>query len=129
MDITPERTDENLDNLASALRELDARFRVFDGPPRGVEIPGGITTKWLREMDTITLVTSAGPFDISMVPDGTAGYEDLVVGSELIRYGNRGVPVASLEDVIRSKEAVGRPKDLLTIPALRAHLRRSRTRQ
>lgn len=129
VDITPERTDDNLDRLASALRELDARFRVVDGPPRGVEIPGGITTKWLREMVTITLVTSAGPFDISMVPDGTDGYEDLVVGSRLIRYGNHDVRVASLEDVIRSKEAVGRPKDVLVIPALRAHLRRSRAGQ
>jgi hypothetical protein len=129
VDITPEGTDQNLERLAGALRELDARFRVVDGPPRGVEIPGGITTSWLREMVTITLVTSAGPFDISMVPDGTAGYEDLVRGRQLARYGNRDVPVASLEDVIRSKEAVGRPKDLLTIPALRAHVRRRRAGQ
>jgi hypothetical protein len=129
VDITPEGSDKNLDRLAAALRELDARFRVVDGPARGVEIPGGITTKWLREMVTITLVTSAGPFDISMIPDGTDGYEDLAVGKQLIRYGNRDVPVASLEDVIRSKEAAGRPKDLVTIPALRAHVRRRRAGQ
>jgi hypothetical protein len=129
VDITPARTDENLDHLVAALRELDARFRVVDGPARGMEIPGGITTRWLREMVMITLVTSAGPLDISMVPDGTHGYEDLVLGRQFMRYGNRVVPVASLEDVIRSKEAVGRPKDLLVIPALRAHLRRRTARQ
>lgn len=124
VDITPERTDKNLDRLAAALRELGARFRVFGGPPRGVEIPGGLTTKWIREMVTMTLITSAGRLDISMVPDGTEGYDDLVRARQLIRYGDREIPVASLEDVIRSKEAAGRPKDLVTIPALRAHLRR-----
>lgn len=129
VDITPANTKQNLDRLAAALRELGARFRVADGPPRGVEIPGGITTSWLREMVTITLVTTAGPFDINMIPDGTAGYDDLVKGHQRIRYGNRDVPVASLEDVIRSKEAAGRPKDLVTIPALRAHLRRTTPRQ
>jgi hypothetical protein len=34
------------------------------------------------------------------------------------------VPTAALEDVLRSKEASGRPKDLAVIPAIRAHLRR-----
>jgi len=122
-------TSDNLDRLAVALRELEARFRVFDGPPRGVVIPGGVTAHWLREMATITLVTSAGPFDVSLIPDGTAGYEDLVINRQLLPYGSRIVPVASLEDVIRSKEAAGRPKDLLVIPALRAHLRRMRPPQ
>ena len=124
IDITPANTKQNLDRLAGALQALDARFRVVDGPPQGVEIPGGITASWLREMVTITLVTKAGPVDISMIPDGTAGYDDLARGRQVIRYGIHEVPVASLEDVIRSKEAAGRPKDLVTIPALRAHVRR-----
>jgi hypothetical protein len=35
--------------------------------------------------------------------------------SESIASKTQGVPVASLEDVIRSKEGAGRPKDLLVI--------------
>jgi len=38
----------------------------------------------------------------------------------------RPVPVASLADVIRSKEAANRPKDQLALPALRLLLQRSK---
>ncbi|MCA1735382.1 MAG: hypothetical protein LC739_04505 [Actinobacteria bacterium] len=129
VDITPATSGKNLERLAAALRELDARFRVPHGPARGVAIPGGITAAWLREMVTIAFVTSAGPLDVSMVPDGTQGYDDMVGDSLVLLYGDRRVPVASLRDVIRSKEAAGRPKDLVVIPALRAHLRRNTARE
>ena len=85
---------------------------------------GGVTGRWLASMATMTFTTNAGPFDISLRPDGTDGYEDLAERTQQLRYRDRDVPVASLEDVIRSKEAAGREKDLLVIPALRAHLRR-----
>jgi hypothetical protein len=87
-------------------------------------IPGGISVEWLAQIVTLTMVTNAGPLDVSMIPDGTTGYDDLVVNRELMPYGTHMVPVASLADVIRSKEAAGRAKDLMVIPVLRAHLRR-----
>jgi hypothetical protein len=124
IDLTPSTTPENLQRLATALIELGARFRVFGGPPEGVEIPGGITDEWLSEMVTVTLTTVAGPLDIALRPDGTGGFDDLVGNRAMLVYGDRTVPVAGLADVIRSKEAAGREKDLLVIPALRAHLRR-----
>ncbi len=78
----------------------------------------------MSSMVTLSLVTSAGALDISFVPDGTRGYEDLARGQLEIAYGDRLVPVARLEDVIPSKEAAWREKDFLVLPALRAHLRR-----
>lgn len=124
VDITPAPADANLRRLAAALAELGARFRVPDGPGDGVEIPGGITAEWIAGMVTLTLVTDAGPLDVSLVPDGTAGFEDLVPGSVEISFDGRSVRVAALEDIIRSKEAAGRVKDIVVLPALRAHLRR-----
>ena len=124
IDITPSDTTENLQRLASALGDLDARLRVLDGPAEGFPIPGGVTAEWLASMLTVTFTTSAGPFDVCRRPTGTDGYDDLVEDGRRLSYGDRDVPVASLEDVIRSKEAAGREKDLLVIPALRAHLRR-----
>jgi len=124
IDVTPATTESNLETLAVALNELDARFRVPDGPPDGVEIPGGITAPWLAGMATITLMTTAGPLDIALRPDGTDGYDDLHESVTILAYEGLEVPVASLADVIRSKEAAGREKDLLVLPALRAHLRR-----
>lgn len=39
--------------------------------------------------------------------------------AELVAVGNEKLRVASLADVIRSKQAVGRPKDLAVLPILR----------
>jgi hypothetical protein len=124
IDITPEMSRDNLERLAAALNDLDAAYRVVDGPSGGLEVPGGVTAEALSPMITVTFVTSAGPFDICLRPEGTGGFADLVRGRRELPFGDRRVPVASLEDVIRSKEAAGRGKDLLVIPALRAHLRR-----
>ncbi|MCH7584357.1 MAG: hypothetical protein IH941_04265 [Acidobacteria bacterium] len=128
IDLTPSPAPKNLERLAAALRQLDARFRVPDGPPAGVDIPGGITAEWLTDLVTVTLTTTAGPLDIALRPDGTEGFDDLIRDHVVISYADRPVPVASLADVIRSKEAAGRAKDLLVIPALRAHLRRLKGR-
>ena len=124
IDLTPSTEPDNLQRLATALRELDSRFRVPGGPSVGVDIPGGITADWLTAMVTVTLTTRAGPVDIALQPDGTDGFDDLIQNHVVISYADRPVPVASLEDIIRSKESAGRAKDLLVVPALRAHLRR-----
>lgn len=124
VDITPARDPHNLARLVNALTELEARLRVADGPEGGLEMPGGITIEWLRSMVTAAFVTTAGPLDISFIPDGTTGYDDLVRGHEVLLYRGLQLPVANLGDVIRSKEAAGREKDLLILPALREHLRR-----
>jgi len=124
VDITPDSERGNLQHLARALNELGARFRVDGGPPEGVEIPGGLTVEWLESMVSVAFVTTAGPVDVSMVPDGTRGFDDLAMTMVEIEHQGRQVPTAALEDVLRSKEASGRPKDLAVIPAIRAHLRR-----
>ena len=124
IDLTPSTDANNLDRLATALAELDARFRVLGGPPEGVAVPGGVTADWLSSLVTVALMTRAGPLDVSLRPDGTDGYEDLAGDRVDLPYGHRSVPTASLRDIIRSKEAAGRAKDLVVLPALRAHLRR-----
>ncbi len=39
VDVTPSVDVKNLERLATALAELDARFRVLDGPPEGARRP------------------------------------------------------------------------------------------
>ena len=126
VDITPAPGRANLRRLAAALAELGARFRIADGPPAGVAVPGGISAAWLAETVSLALVTDAGPLDVSLRPDGTDGYDDLAALTVLLPYEGHLVPTAALEDVVRSKEASGRPKDILVLPALRAHLDRRR---
>lgn len=64
------------------------------------------------------LTTPSGEFDLSFVPSGTEGYDDLARHARVIESFGQLVPVADLDDVIRSKEAAGRPKDILHLPIL-----------
>ena len=56
-------------------------------------------------------------------PDGTDGYDDLARSVVVVRLLGVDVPVASLEDIIRSKEAAGRAKDIAVLPILIEHSR------
>ena len=67
----------------------------------------------------LNLVTDFGRFDVTRMPAGTEGYEDLRRDAVMVRLWDLDVPVASLADVIRSKQAAGRPKDLQFLPPLR----------
>jgi hypothetical protein len=124
VDITPRRDRANFGRLAAALRELDAKLRVPD-LPEPLEIP---LDEWSFDQGTTwTFWTSAGRLDLSLLPDGTRGYADLARGAtrEPIAEG-LSVAVASLKDVIRSKQAADREKDRRVLPELRRVLERSR---
>lgn len=121
VDITPAMSTENLERLASALNELGAGLRSGSDV---VTIPGGFTAENIVDMRVLNLATDAGPLDLTVLPEGTDGYDDLVQNATDIDYQGVVVPTASLRDVARSKEAAGRPKDLRTLPAIHAHLDR-----
>jgi hypothetical protein len=121
VDVTPEMSHENLTRLADALNELEAGLRVGGDK---VEVPGGLTPELIEQMSVLNLTTNAGPLDLTIAPSGTDGFPDLVRNATELPYQNVMVPTASLHDVARSKEAAGRPKDLKTLPAIRAHIER-----
>jgi hypothetical protein len=73
----------------------------------------------------MNFATSAGPLDLTLVPAGTGGYVELATAGTSLKYRDVEVPTAALEDVARSKEAAGRPKDLKALPAIYSHLRRT----
>jgi hypothetical protein len=116
-DICPDRQPENLRRLAAALRQLEARIRV-DGEPKGFQF--SVDEQFLASMAMVNLVTPFGALDISFQPAGTDGYNDLARHAVELDVGGVIVPVAGLDDVIRSKEAADRPKDRQTLPTLRA---------
>lgn len=115
IDITPERSAENLDRLSSALRELDARIRA-----EGVEpLPFNHDGRSLGAVEVWNLRSPHGDLDISFTPAGTAGYDDLHRDAVDTTVLGVRIEVASLADVVRSKEAADRPKDHLSLPVLR----------
>jgi hypothetical protein len=118
MDVTPDREVDNLDALARALGDLDAKLRTEQGP---VDFP--LDGPMLARNVMWTLTTRAGDLDLCFEPPGTRGYNDLRRGAlELDLGSGTTVLVAALTDVIRSTEAAGRPKDIAQLPALRQTL-------
>lgn len=116
VDITPEKSRQNLDRLSSALSELEARIRTS-------EVPGGLafahTGASLADSAVWNLTTLHGDLDISFVPNGTTGFEDLIRDAVRDRILGVEVNVTSLADAIRSKQAANRPKDQRVLPTLR----------
>lgn len=122
VDITPAVTDPNLKRLAAALKQLEARLRT-KAEPEGVPMP--FDPHLLKSGSVWTLTTKHGDLDLVMAPAGTEGYADIVRDADLIlvaRDPDLTVSVASLIDVIRSKQAAGREKDLAALPLLRRTL-------
>lgn len=124
LDITPDTSPENLGRLSDALRELGAKVRAaeLDEP-----LPFNHDAVSLAAVGIWNLVTSHGVLDISMVPSGTAGFADLKRDAQAHSIFGILVPVASLADVIRSKQAANRNKDLRVLPTLREILARRAT--
>ena len=116
-DITPATDKPNLERLAAALNELHAKVYT-ESVPEGLVFD--CSAARLARARMWNLVTSAGRLDIAFQPSGVEGYDDLKKDAE--RFEAFGVRffVASLDDIIRSKEAAGRPKDLDDVAILRA---------
>lgn len=121
LDVTPATDEENLERLVTALDELGATFRIGT-----VTTDERITVDVLAANEHVQATTPHGELDIVTRPAGTKGYDDLN------RSANRKevapgitVAIASLADVIRSKEAANRPKDRGQLPILRETLERT----
>ena len=126
VDVVPEDGRANLRRLSDALKELQARIRVT-GEPGGV--PFDHSAESLARVQVWNLVTDLGDLDITFVPSGTQGYADLQRDAVVMTVRGVEVPVASLADVIRSKEAASRPRDRAVLPALRELLTRQQRRE
>lgn len=124
VDVTPARDAENLARLSRALSDLDARVRVA-GMPGGLQFSHSADS--LGDVTVLNLVTRLGELDLVMQPAGEADYDTLASRQLVVRLRGVEVPLAALDDIIASKEAAGRPKDLTALPILR-ELRTRRAR-
>lgn len=125
IDVTPDRSRENLERLAAALRELNAR--VFtESIPEG--LPFDCSGSTLARGDLWNLVSDAGRIDVAFRPSGTGGYDDLVRNATEFEVFESRIQVASLNDMIRSKTAADRPQDRQDVPVLQALLAHEQTR-
>jgi hypothetical protein len=103
-DIFVERSTANGAALVKALREL------------GFDLSAQQTSEIERGKDFVQLKN--GPFDLDLVfaPDGIERFSD----AWKRRVEVEGFPVCHLDDIIASKEAARRQKDLESLPRLKA---------
>jgi len=109
IDICYRRTPENMDRLAKALRQLNAKLRVA-----GVDedLPFILDGRTIAAGDSFTFLTDAGDVDVLGTPSGTSGFRDLDAGAATYDLGDGlVVRIVDLDDLIRMKEAAGRAKD------------------
>jgi len=118
-DITPARDPNNLQRLANALRELEARIYT-DQIPEGLAFD--CSALMLARADIWNLVTNAGRVDVAFRPSGTEGYDDLARNAVHFRVYGDELLVARLEDIMRSKAAAGRPQDRQDVELIREML-------
>lgn len=120
VDICPRRTCLNLECLASALESLDAHVQPGDGERVAFPEDAALT----RAEFILRTTTAVGELNVVYEPSGTGGFDDLRRAATTIDLDGIAVPVASLADVIRSKEAANRPRDQAVLHVLRELLRR-----
>lgn len=126
IDLVPEWTDANLERLATALREADARL-VAPEAPEPIDFP--IDARSLRQFEVSTWRTALGDLDVVVgTPTATRGvlasYRELADRAAQREAFGIKILVAALDDVIESKQALAREPDLVALPEL--HRLRSR---
>jgi hypothetical protein len=122
IDVCPSTELSNLERLSSALADLHALIRTesVDGG-----LPFSHDAESLAKAAMWNLVCDGGELDITFEPAG-GGYAYLKPNAVIIELVGQRICVAAIDDVIASKTAAGRPKDLSALPSLIRHQRRGR---
>ena len=102
VDLFPRRSRENGRRMVAALKEI------------GFELSRADEADIIAGKDFVQL--SSGPFDVDLVfaPDGIENYEEAARRAERIE----NFPVMSIADIIASKRAAGRKRDLAELDLL-----------
>ena len=105
-DLCFRRTRDNLERLAAAVKELKPTLR--GAPP---DLPFRVDAQSFALGNNFTFETIYGPLDLLgwVEPFGT--YEELLPRTEVQAFGDFQVRVIALDDLIRIKQHINRPKD------------------
>ena len=102
IDLFPRKSKDNGRRIVAAMRQI------------GFELSGTDEADIVAGKDFVQL--SSGPFDVDLVfaPDGIDSYDDAAKRAERIE----NFPVMSIADIIASKRAAGRRRDLAELDLL-----------
>ncbi|MBA2370128.1 MAG: hypothetical protein H0V71_00615 [Chloroflexi bacterium] len=117
VDLVPSPESANFKRLAAALREMQARLSGVDAHLLDIDV---YDPKTLESGANFTLETDAGGLDVFGEVPGAPAYKELNARSLAVDLGGFEIRIAGLDDLIRMKQAAGRPQDLGDIAALTA---------
>ncbi|MBA2438331.1 MAG: hypothetical protein H0V52_08295 [Acidimicrobiia bacterium] len=120
LDACYDRSPDNLQCLADALVDLDARLRVGGPNEEDDDLPFLLDAETLRRGSNFTFRTRAGAVDVLGLPAGVSGYDELAANAVEEDLGGVPVKVSALDDLITMKLAAGRPKDRIEVEVLAA---------
>ena len=112
LDLIPSPTPTNLKRLAETLNELQAR--VLNPGSKHLQIDA----RMLPRATLWKLSTPDGDIDILHDAPGAAPFPQLRERALTIVLGDIEIPIASRDDLIKMKNASGRPADLADVAAL-----------
>ena len=117
LDLVVEQSKANLDRVADALQELQAR-RITDGGMHD-SVGGQAPSNAYEITNRVEMFrTPAGRVDIMREALVIGGYQDIGPRAQAYLIRGQEVFVADLDTVIRAKEAASRPKDRIHLEAL-----------
>jgi len=115
LDLCYRRTSDNLERLAKALRRMNPTLR--NAPP---DLPFILDAKSLALGDSFTFSTDYGPLDMLGHVESIGGYDELEERAENVEEGDVRLKFIALDDLIRSKRHINRPKDRESLEQLEA---------
>ncbi|MBI3016121.1 MAG: nucleotidyltransferase [Candidatus Tectomicrobia bacterium] len=115
LDICYQRQRDNYQRLSQALHPFNPRLR---GAP--ADLPFALDDTTLKAGLNFTLTTEGGDLDLMGEVAGLGDYEAVKAHAEEVELYGYSVWVLTLEGLILTKQAAGRPKDLRLLPELKA---------
>lgn len=115
IDLVARQDRDNLERLATAFAELNARLRGVDAALLDIDPTNPDT---LANGASFTLDTDAGPIDYLNDVPGAGDYDDMRARAIETTAAGVAVRVAGLDDLIRMKRESGRPQDIRDIANL-----------
>ena len=114
VDFCYRRTPESIRRLADALNEIDVKLR---GVP--VEVPFKADARTIEAGLNFTFESKIGPIDLLGEVEPIGGYEQVMERAEWYEVWGRRFPTISLDDLLRVKQHIARPRDADSIYQLK----------
>lgn len=114
LDVAIAASKDNLERLAGALVDLDARV-LGPGGKRSRSVPTALP---LASSDHWRLITVHGSLDVVTLPAHLGSFADMRARAHEVPLGDLSIPIAHRQDLLEMKRAAGRPQDLADVRLL-----------